>query len=171
MSLALSTTAVPTFKSALKSLKHIVGKAAEHAETSGIDQGAFLELRLFPDMFTFARQVQIVTDLVRRAGDRLIGNEPSSVEDNETSFEELIARIDSTLVALKARDAAAIDAAEEREILINLRGNEFKLSGRAFVDTFVAPNLFFHLSTAYNILRSNGVPLGKRDYLGAFLAT
>ncbi|GAB4568499.1 MAG: DUF1993 family protein [Haliangiales bacterium] len=169
MSLSLYDITVPPLVSSLGSLKVVVDKGAAHVEAKELDPRALLDARLYPDMFPFLRQIQVVSDVSRRGLDRLAGKEPSSTPDDETSFAELGARITATIEHIKGADRAAIDAAEDREIKIDL-GQPMTFTGRRYVQTFMMPNIMFHLTTAYNILRHNGVELGKRDYLTPFVA-
>lgn len=169
MSLSLYDVTVPTLVGALTTLKGILGKAAEHAEANKIEPSALLHARLFPDMFSFTRQIQVATDLARRGVARLAGDEPESTEDKETTFAELIARVDATIEVVKAADKAPINGGENREFTLDL-GQTVQFTGRSYVLTFLFPNVLFHATTAYNILRHNGVQLGKRDFIAPFIA-
>jgi len=117
-------------------------------------------------MLPLPRQVQIATDIARGASARLAGQEPPPYEDNEQTFDDLIARIDRTLAYIKALDEKAFDAAETREITRPVRGEPHKFTGANYLLQFATPNVYFHAATAYGILRHNGVPLGKADFLG-----
>lgn len=152
----------------LPALAGVLRKAAANAAERGVAEEVFLTARLYPDMFPLARQVQIATDMVARGAARLAGVEFLSLPDVETTFEALIARIDKVDAFIKGCDAAAIDANEATELQIPMGPNTtMPMTGRAYLLTFVLPNLYFHAATAYGILRHSGVPLGKRDFLTA----
>ena len=169
MSLSLHDIAVPTLKSGLTGLKSFIDKAAAHAKENKIDEKAFLDARLYPDMFAFVRQVYVASDNARRGMERLLGNEPISAPDTETSFAELSERVGSVVEFLAGLDKAAIDSAEDRAFTVELGRQPMQFTGRSYVMTFLIPNILFHITTAYNILRHNGVSLGKRDYLTPFM--
>ena len=141
-----------------------------HAEAKGIEPRALLDARLFPDMLPFIRQIQIAADAARRGTDRLQGKEPASVPDNETTFAELKARLASSIESIQACDRAAVEASEDKKLILPLgpnRSHEF--TGRSFLLGFSLPNFLFHVTTAYDILRHNGIELGKLDYLKPFV--
>jgi len=166
MSLTMYTASVPLFIRTLTSLRTILDKAAAHAEARKIDETAFTGARLFPDMFPLSRQVQIATDMVKGAAARLAGAEVPKYEDTETRFAELIERVDRTLEFLKGFKAAQIDGSEDKAIQLKSPRGDLNFSGQQYLQGFVLPNLYFHCTTAYNILRHNGVELGKADFLG-----
>ncbi|MFN3199946.1 MAG: DUF1993 family protein [Bradymonadia bacterium] len=168
MSVSIYDLTVPFFISGLSTLKGVLQKAESYATEGNIEPGVLLNARLFPDMFPLVRQVWACTDTARRGTQRVAGLEPSSVEDNETSFEELYARIDSTIATLKEIDVALFEEAETRAFTMNL-GQEMHFTGRSFVLGFAQPNFLFHVATAYNILRHNGVQIGKRDFIAPFM--
>jgi len=122
--------------------------------------------RLYPDMFPLSRQVQIASDNAKGPVARLAGQEPPKFEDNETSFPELIARVQKTIALLQTFTPAQIDGSEERAIQLTVRGQPVTYQGLPYLLHHALPNLFFHVTTAYNILRHNGVEVGKRDFLG-----
>jgi len=157
---------VPVFTRALTNLAAIFDKAAAHAEAKKIDQSVFMNARLAPDMLALPRQVQIASDTARRCVARLAGTEPPSLEDNEASFADLKARIAKTIDYIKSVPAAQVDGSEERSIAMKVGGNDMTFTGRDYLLGFAIPNFFFHVTTAYDILRHNGVGIGKRDYLG-----
>lgn len=162
----IKNTFLPAWSHGLQCLKSILNKAEQHAEAQGYDAEVLLNTRLAPDMFPMIKQVQIACDLVARAGARLSGSELPSYPDNETSFAELRQRIDSVLDYVAGLDAAGFEGAAQREVEIPVGGgNTQAMPGGQYVFSFVIPNLYFHLTTAYNLLRHNGVPLGKRDFL------
>ncbi len=169
MSISLSDALLPTLVGGLGTLSAVINKASAHCDAKSIEPTTLLEARLYPDMFTFTRQVQVASDLARRGVDRLAGREPSSVEDNETSFGELRNRVTSTITLVTATSTDTIDAAAPREITINV-GKELTGTGQTYALGFVVPNFLFHVSTAYAILRERGVELGKRDFLTSFIA-
>jgi hypothetical protein len=158
---------VPILNRTIRNLISILRKASAHAEENGIDPQVLLQSRLFPDMFPLVRQIQIVSDIARRGMARLACQEPPAMEDTEQSFEELIDRLEKSLEYLQTLPAASIDASEDREITVPMgAGQSITLKGWPFLCNFVLPNVYFHVTTAYDILRHNGVPLGKRDFLG-----
>lgn len=166
MSLSMYQASAPVFNQALKGLLTVLDKAAAHIEQRKIDPAALLEARLYPDMFPFKRQVQIATDFARGGSARLAGVEPPPYEDVETSFAELQARIEATLTFLATFEASQIDGSEDRDITLTRRGETSVVKGQAYLLLQVLPNFYFHVTTAYAILRHNGVELGKRDFLG-----
>jgi uncharacterized protein len=166
MTLSMYGAAVPPLARSLTNLSGILAKAATHAEARGIDPAVLLQARLYPDMFPLVRQVQIATDIARRGLARLAGAESTAMADNEASFEELIGRIETTLTSLKGFLPELIDGTETKPIELPIRGETLHFSGQSFLLFFVLPNVYFHVTTAYDILRHNGVELGKRDFLG-----
>jgi uncharacterized protein len=166
MTLSMFEAAVPPLARSLTNLSGILAKAAAHAEAKGIDPAVLLQARLYPDMFPLVRQVQIATDIARRGLARLAGVESTSMEDDEASFADLISRIETTLAGLSALSPEQIDGTETKPIELPIRGETLHFSGQSFLLFFVLPNVYFHVTTAYDILRHNGVELGKRDFLG-----
>ncbi|KAF0652015.1 hypothetical protein L107_14017 [Cyanobium sp. Copco_Reservoir_LC18] len=166
MTLSMFEAAVPPLARSLTNLSGILAKAAAHAEARGIDQAVLLQARLYPDMFPLVRQVQIATDIARRGLARLAGVESTAMADDESSFADLIGRIETTLTSLAAFSSDQIDGTETRAIELPIRGETLHFSGQSFLLFFVLPNVYFHVTTAYDILRHNGVELGKRDFLG-----
>ena len=166
MSLSLYAAAIPVLDRALGNLHSILEKASTEAASRGFDPAVLLQSRLFPDMFPLVRQVQIATDIAKGGGARLAGIDPPSWPDTETSFDELLARIDRCRAFLQTLDQAAIDASVDREITLKLTRSSYVFSGRDYLQKFVLPNVFFHSATAYNLLRHNGIALGKADFLG-----
>ncbi len=160
---------IPVFKQLLGGLSGVLTKAAEHAAARKIDPPALLQARLFPDMFPLLRQVQIATDFARSVAARLAGVEVPSAPDTEQSFDELQQRIASTLAFLDSLDAAAFEGSETREIVLRPgTPKERRLSGQAYLLSYGLPQFFFHVTTAYALLRHGGVEIGKRDYMGAY---
>lgn len=166
MTMSMYEASVPTFLHTLRSLKSILEKAIAHAEAKKLDPGVLAASRLYPDMFPLTRQVQIASDAAKGAAARLAGVEPPKFEDTETTIPELIARVDRTIDYLQSFKSAQIDGSEERTITIQTPRGPLSFPGMAFLRHWAIPNFFFHVTTAYNILRHNGVELGKADYLG-----
>lgn len=166
MTLSMFEAAVPPLARSLTNLSGILAKAAAHAEARGIDPAVLLQARLYPDMFPLVRQVQIATDIARRGLARLAGVESTAMADDEASFADLIGRIETTLASLAAFSSDQIDGTETKPIELPIRGETLHFSGQSFLLLFVLPNVYFHVTTAYDILRHNGVELGKRDFLG-----
>ncbi|WP_395792232.1 DUF1993 family protein [Aquimonas sp.] len=160
---------VPVFKQLLGGLSDVLTKAAAHAAERKIDPPALLQARLFPDMFPLLRQVQIATDFARSVAARLAGVEVPSAPDTEHSFDELQLRIASSIAFLDSLDPAAFDGSESREIVLRPgTPKERALSGQAYLLSYGLPQFFFHVSTAYGLLRHSGVEIGKRDYMGSY---
>ncbi|SDG93329.1 hypothetical protein SAMN05216603_104306 [Pseudomonas benzenivorans] len=166
MPLSMYQASVPVFIRQLGNLSTILGIAAAHAEARKIEQGVFLNARLAPDMFPLSRQVQIACDGAKGGTALLAGIEAPSHADEETSFAELQERIAKTQAFLQGVGAAQIDGSEERRVTLRRRDKETHFQGQAFLLDHVLPNFYFHLTTAYAILRHNGVEIGKRDFLG-----
>jgi hypothetical protein len=156
---------VPVFVRGLTNLKGILGKAVAHAATRRIQESVFFNARLYPDMFPLSRQVQIASDHAKGVA-RLAGLEPPAYEDNEQTFADLGARIDRTIAYLNALAPAQIDGSEERVVSRKLGGKLMSFKGQAFLLHVALPNFYFHATTAYAILRHNGVELGKSDFIG-----
>jgi hypothetical protein len=157
---------VPVFARGLSSLKTIVAKGAAHAAAKKIDESVFLNARLYPDMLPFARQVHIATDFARGTVARLSGSEPPKWEDNETTFAELLARVERTIEAVNSFTAAQVDGSEARPVTRQVRGEPKTFTGINYLLQYSMPNFYFHTTTAYAILRSNGVEVGKGDFIG-----
>lgn len=168
MSIPLSDVIIPTFLGGLRQLSTLLDKAAAHTEAKKLEPDALMNSRLYPDMFTFTRQIQSAADVARRGTDRLVGNEASSVEDNESSLAQLAVRVKGTIEHVNAADRAAIDASIDREFTLDM-GVSLDFTGRTYVMRFAIPNFLFHCTTAYAILRHNGVEVGKRDYIAPFM--
>jgi hypothetical protein len=162
----MSQASAPRFAHMLKNLSAIMAKAQAHCEARKIDPLVLTQARLYPDMFPFARQVQICCDTAKGAVARLAGVEIPKHEDTEKSFEELQARIQKTLDFMKTVEAGQIDGSEDKEIVLKLRGQDVSFKGAQYLLAFAYPNFYFHAATAYDILRHNGVEVGKTDFLG-----
>jgi hypothetical protein len=165
MSLSLYTATVPPFRSMLKNLQAVMAKAEAHCEARKIDPNAFLASRLYPDMLPFTAQIQIATDNVKGAAGRLAGVEIPKFEDNEKTFPELQARIDKTVAFLDTLGESQFEGAAERDIVLQLRDRKVEFKGTAYLLQWATPNVYFHITTAYALLRHGGVEIGKRDYL------
>jgi hypothetical protein len=159
-------SSVPVFIHNLKNLSAMLKSAAKNAKARGIDPSVLLNSRLAPDMFGLIQQVQVMTDNAKGCSARLAGVEPPVFEDNETTFAELEDRIKRTLAFIKGLKAARFDGSETREIVMKIPIGSIAFNGADYLNGWALPNFYFHYSAAYNILRHNGVPLGKRDFLG-----
>ena len=157
---------VSVFNRTLGALSAILDKAAAHAGARGFDVAVLLSDRLAPDMFTLTRQVQIACDTAKGAAARLAGLEVPRHEDTETTVAELKARIAKTLAFVNGIPAEAFVGSEDRSVVLQMRKQAVEFVGRAYLFEHALPNLFFHVTTAYAILRHNGVEIGKGDYLG-----
>jgi hypothetical protein len=166
MPLSMSQASVPVCVRVLNNLSAILDKAAADAEARKIDPQVFLTARLAPDMYPLTRQVQTVSDMAKGGVARLAGIDPPSFPDTETTFPQLKERIAKTLAFVQGVAADKIDGSEDRKIVLNFPGGQFTFAGQDYLLNFILPNLFFHASAAYAILRHNGVPIGKRDFLG-----
>jgi hypothetical protein len=166
MTLSIYQASVPVFTQILGSLSAILKKASAHAEAKKIDPSVFINARLSPDMYALARQVQIATDHAKGASARLAGVDVPSYADTETSFDELQARITKTIEFIKGLKPAQFDGAESRNVKLKIGPQEMTFPGATYLFHFAYPNFFFHATTAYDILRHNGVDVGKRDFIG-----
>jgi hypothetical protein len=165
MSMSMYRASVPVFLQMLPCLSAILDKTAAHAAAKKIDPLVFADARLYPDMFPLGRQIQIATDFAKGACARLAGVEPPKYADTEKTLDDLKARIAKTMDFIKEFKPSQIDGSEEREISITLGGQPQKFKGEAYLISLVLPNFFFHVTTAYAILRHNGVELGKQDFM------
>jgi hypothetical protein len=147
-------------------LSAVLDKGAAFAEAKKIEPSVLINSRLAPDMFALARQVQIATDMARGGIARLAGMEVPSVADTETTFEELKARIASTIAFMESVPAEKLAGSETRDVVMKMRAGDQTYTGLRYLQWFVIPNVVFHCTTAYNILRHNGVEVGKRDFMG-----
>ena len=168
MNISMYQASAPRFVNTLKNLSLLLDKAQAHAEAKKIEPAALTGFRLFPDMFPLARQVQIACDTAKGAVARLAGVEIPKHEDTEQTFAELKARIAKTIEFIDSVKPAQIDGSEAKEIVMKLRSGEVKLEGLQYLMAFATPNFYFHATTVYNILRHNGVEIGKRDFLGKY---
>ena len=166
MSLSMYQASTPFFIRMLGNLSNILTKAETWAESKKIDPSVLINARLAPDMFPLSRQVQIATDVVKGCPARLAGAEPPSFPDNEASFPELQARIKKTIDFLQSIPAGKIDGSEDKKVTLKIRDKEIAFTGTQYLFGFVIPNMYFHITTAYAILRHNGLDIGKMDFLG-----
>lgn len=166
MSISMYSASVPVFVRMLNNLAGVLEKGAAHAEAKKIDQAVLLGSRLSPDMYPLSRQVQIAADGAKGGAARLAGVDIPVYEDNEKSFAELVARCGKTVSFLDTLKPAQIDGAEEKAITLEMRAGTMNFKGQNYLLNHVHPNFYFHVTTAYDILRHCGVELGKRDYLG-----
>lgn len=166
MTISMYAASVPRLVGMLRNLDAILAKAQAHAVAKKIDPAVLLAARLFPDMLPLAKQVQIASDHAKGAVARLAGVEVPRFEDDEQSFEELQARLARTIAFVESFSAGQIDGSEEREIALKIGGREMTFKGMPYLLGFALPNFYFHVVTAYDILRHSGVEIGKRDYIG-----
>ena len=166
MTLSMYEASIPVFKRALTQLSAVLHKAAAHAEAKKFDPAVLVNARLAPDMLPLSRQIQIASDHARGAAARLAGLARPPVPDNETTLDDLQARIAATLAYIDGFTPAQIDGSETKDISLKIGAHELKFQGQPYLLGFVVPNFFFHVTTAYNILRHNGVDIGKQDFLG-----
>ena len=166
MKISMYQASVPVFVRVLTQLKSILDKAAAHARAKQIDEAVLLNARLYPDMFAFTRQIQLACDFGRGTAARLAGKEPPVFDDTANSFAELTACIDRSIDYLRTLNAAEIDASEQREIVRQIRGQQKTFAGIRYLLQLALPNFYFHATTAYAILRHNGVEIGKTDFIG-----
>ena len=165
----LYATSVPLFKQMLGGLKDVLAKAEAHAVAKKIDPNALLQARLFPDMFPLLKQVQVATDFAKGVAHRLAGVEVPTMDDTELTFADLQARIDKVLSLISGLDAAQFEVAATREIVTQAgTPKEKRFTGQSYLVNYGLPHFFFHTTSAYNILRHNGVEVGKRDYIGTY---
>ena len=167
MPLSMYQASVPVFQRQLGVLSQLLHKGLAHAQAQGQDPATLLQARLAPDMFTLAGQVQSASDAAKFGAARLGGIAPPRFEDNETTFEELQARIAKTLEFLGTVQPEQIDGSEQKSIVLKVGGKDMPFEGQPYLLGFVLPNFFFHVTTAYAILRHQGVGVGKRDFLGS----
>jgi uncharacterized protein len=167
MKISMHAFSVEVFAHTLGNLSRILEKAAGSAAQRKFDPGVLLASRLAPDMLPLTRQVQIAGDIAKNSVARLAGQEPPRFEDNETSIEQLRARLARTIDFLNSVPASALEGSETRDIKVPAGERTLEFKGLQFLQHWAIPNVFFHITTAYDILRHNGVELGKRDFLGS----
>ncbi len=165
MSISMSSASLPVCTAMLGNLSHMLDKAQAFIDEKKCDPAALLLYRMAPDMLTFTRQIQIACDGAKNGMARLSGVEAPKFEDNETTLAELKTRIQKTLAYLATIPAASLDGTEAKEITFTVGPNTRTMAGEAYLKHWMFPNVYFHITTAYLILRHNGVSLGKRDFL------
>jgi len=166
MTISMYQATVPVIQRSLANLISILEKGAAHAEAKKIDPAVLVASRLYPDMFPLSKQVQIASDISKGGAARLAQVEPPVFEDNETTFAELIERLRKTIAFLGTLKAQQIDGSEERTVTWQTRTATKSMQGQPYLLNHVLPNVFFHVATAYDILRHDGVEIGKQDFLG-----
>ena len=166
MSITMFQASVPVFTRMLGNLRAILEKGAAHAEAKKFDSLVLVNSRLIADMFPLSRQIQIATDTSKGCVARLAGIEPPKYEDNEATVAELLARLDKTIAFIKTIKPEQIDGSEGKDITLQMRTGPRQFKGMPYLLHFAMPNFYFHVTTAYNILRDNGVEIGKPDFLG-----
>jgi hypothetical protein len=166
MKISMHAMSYDVFRRALLQLQFVMEKGVANAKARNFETGVLVAARLAPDMLPFARQVQLASDFAKNSMARLAGIDPPKFEDNETTMDELFARVKKTLEFIDSVPAASLEGSETRDIKIALRDRTVEFKGLAFLQHWALPNFFFHHVTAYNLLRHNGVDIGKRDFLG-----
>ncbi|KAK4987511.1 hypothetical protein LTR66_007577 [Elasticomyces elasticus] len=166
MSLSLYDITIPVFIRGLNNLSAVLKKAEKYADEKGMPHSKLLEARLAPDMAALPFQIQTCSNTSKGAAVRVGGVEPTSMDDNESTFEELQTRIRKTIEILQGVDRKVFEGKEEKEVVLRAGGAEYKFTGKSFMLDYALPNFFFHDTAAYAILRHMGVPLGKLDYMG-----
>lgn len=163
--LSMHAITAPVFTRMLNNVAAILAKAEQQAKIKGYDPAVLLSSRLAPDMFPLTRQIQIATDHAKGCMARLAGHQPEALEDNETTFAQLQERVAKVIRLVEGYKASDLAGSETRDITIKIPNMELKFSGLDYVNQWAMPNFYFHITTAYDILRSNGVELGKKDFL------
>jgi len=166
MKISMHAMSHDVFKKALTQLLHLMEKGVANAKARSFDPNVFVGLRLAPDMLPFSKQIQLTSDFAKNSMARLAGIEAPKFEDNETTLDELVARVKKTLEYIGTVPAAAFEGSEDRDIKIPLRDRTVEFKGLPFLQNWALPNFFFHFLTAYMLLRHHGVDIGKRDFLG-----
>jgi len=166
MTISMYAASVPVFKRNLAALATILGKAHAHCASANHTESAYLQARLFPDMFALAKQVQVAADFAKSGAARLAGVEPERFEDTEQSFAELKARVEKTIAYIETFTSVQIDGSEARAVKYMMGKFPIDMKGQDYLLGFILPNFFFHYTTAYNLLRHNGLAIGKGDFMG-----
>lgn len=168
-SFGIYAASIPVFQQMLGGLKQSLAKAEAHVAARNIDPNALLQARLYPDMFALLRQVQVASDFAKSVSARLAGVEVPKLDDKEQTFAELQARIDTVLAFIGGLDVANFDAAATREVVTQAgTPKEKRFTGQSYLLNYGLPHFFFHTTTAYAILRHNGVEVGKKDFIGSY---
>lgn len=168
MALSMYDLSVPVFTRGLGQLTHLLDKSLAHAKAHGIDSATLVEARLAPDMLTLAGQVQRASDASKLGVARIAGITAPSFPDEEKTWDDLVARIAKTQAFLASVERAQVDGQEEHDVVIKAGGGEAHFTAQRYLLQFALPNFFFHVTTAYDVLRHKGMPIGKLDYLGKF---
>ena len=169
MTISMYSASIPMFKQLLTSLANILAKAEKHAAEKKIEPNALLQARLYPDMWPLAKQVVVASDLAKNGAARLAGLEAPAFQSNEQDFATLNARLQAALAFIETLTPAQIDGSEEREIVLTFGEKSFHFKGQEYLVHNCIPQFVFHVTAAYSILRSNGLEIGKRDFLGPLL--
>lgn len=167
MTITMHSASVPVFERMLGNLLGWLDKAEAHAQAKKFDTSVYLAARLAPDMLPFTKQIQIACDAAKFGVARLAGVEAPKFADDETTLDQLRERVRKTLDFIRSVPAAQVDGTEDKDVTVPRRDGSITMKGQAYLQRFVLPNLFFHVTTTYALLRHNGVDLGKMDYLGA----
>jgi hypothetical protein len=167
MKISMYAMSHDVFKKALTQLLHVMEKGVANAKARNFDTAVLVTARLAPDMLPFVKQIQLASDFAKNSMARLAGVDPPKFEDNEATMDELFARVRKTLEYIDSVPAGSLDGSETRDIKIPLRDRTVEFKGLDFLQKWALPNFFFHQVTAYNLLRHNGVDIGKKDFLGA----
>lgn len=167
MTISMYQASIPVFTQMLQSLSDILKKAVVYSENKAIDPVVLIKSRLYPDMLPLCIQIQIASDVAKGCSARLAGMKPPIYPDQESSFEDLIERIATTLTFLKTIKKEQIDGSEDKTITYTLHGKKNSYPGQYYLLHKSIPNFFFHVTTAYDILRHNGLEIGKADYIGS----
>ena len=167
MTISISRLTIPTYARGLRVLANYLDKAAAHAQANGLDPATLVAARLAPDMLPLSGQIQRASDTSKNAIARLLGSESPRMEDNETTLDELKARVERTIAYIESADPAQLDAAAAREVTLTFGEFSKTFDGVGYVVDFALPNFEFHVATAHAILRNQGLAIGKLDYLGA----
>ena len=168
MSFSMYDASVPVFKQILTSLSNVLDKAEAHAAEKKIEPAALLQARLYPDMFPLTRQVQVAADFAKGCCARLAGADVPKYEDTEASFADLKARIAKTLAFIDSLPQDGVEASAQRDITTGSGANTKQFKGQTYLVHYALPHFYFHATTAYAILRHNGVEIGKKDFIGSF---
>lgn len=166
MKISMHAMTHDVFKKSLTQLLHVMEKGVANAKARNFDPNVLASSRLAPDMFTFAKQIQLTSDFAKNSMARLAGIEAPKYEDTESTMDELVARVKKTVDYIDTIPASALEGSETRDIRIPLRDRTVEFKGLPYLQYWAIPNFFFHFVTAYNLLRHNGVDIGKRDFLG-----
>ncbi len=166
MKISMHAMTHDVFKKSLTQLLHVMEKGVANAKARNFDPNVLASARLAPDMFTFAKQIQLTSDFAKNSMARLAGIEAPKYEDTESTMDELVARVKKTIDYIDTIPASALEGSETRDIRIPLRDRTVEFKGLPYLQYWAIPNFFFHFVTAYNLLRHNGVDIGKRDFLG-----